>query len=78
MVVNETDIASLQSDVNGNPVPQITWLKENTSVAADKRIVQSGGGIMIKSHFVRKSSIARHSSKNRIFYYFAKTSLLVT
>ena len=48
MVVNETDIASLQSDVNGNPVPQITWLKENTSVAADKRIVQSGGGIMIK------------------------------
>ena len=53
MVVNETDIASLQCDVNGNPVPQITWLKENTSVAADKRIVQSGGGIMIedvKSH----------------------------
>ena len=48
MVVNETDIASLQCDVNGNPVPQITWLKENTSVAADKRIVQSGGGIMIK------------------------------
>ena len=48
MVVNETDIASLQCDVHGNPVPQITWLKENTSVAADKRIVQSGGGIMIK------------------------------
>ena len=48
MVVNETDVASLQCDVKGNPVPQITWLKENTSVAADKRIVQSGGGIMIK------------------------------
>ena len=31
-----------------------------------------------KSHFLRKSRIARHSSKNRIFYYFAKTSLLVT
>ena len=27
---------------------KITWLKENTSVAADKRIVQSDGGIMIK------------------------------
>ena len=48
MVVNETDVASLQCDAKGNPVPQITWLKENTSVAADKRIVQSGGGIMIK------------------------------
>ena len=31
-----------------------------------------------KTHFLRKSRIARHSSKNRIFYYFAKTSLLVT
>ena len=28
MVVNETDIASLQCDVKGNPVPQITWLKK--------------------------------------------------
>ena len=32
----------------------------------------------LKSHFLRKSRIARHSSKNRIFFYFAKTSLLVT
>ena len=31
-----------------------------------------------KSHFLRKSRIARHSSKNRIFYSLAKTSLLVT
>ena len=47
-VVNETDTASLQCEVKGNPVPQITWLKENTSLSADKRIVQSRGGIMIK------------------------------
>ena len=32
----------------------------------------------VESHFLRKSRIARHSSKNRIFFYFAKTSLLVT
>ena len=31
-----------------------------------------------KSHFLRKSRITRHSSQNRIFYYFAKTSLLLT
>ena len=31
-----------------------------------------------KSHFLRKSRIARHLSKNRIFYSFAKTSRLVT
>ena len=47
-VVNETDVASLQCEVKGNPVPQITWLKENTSLPADKRIVQSRGGLMIK------------------------------
>ena len=34
--------------------------------------------ILLKSHYLRKSRIARHSSKNRIFFYFAKTSLLVT
>ena len=47
-VVNETDVASLQCEVTGNPVPQITWLKENTSLPADKRIVQSRGGLMIR------------------------------
>ena len=47
-VVNETDVASLLCEVRGNPVPQITWLKENTSLPADKRIVQSRGGLMIK------------------------------
>ena len=48
MVVNETGVASLQCEVKGNPVPQITWLKENASLPADKRIVQSHGGFMIK------------------------------
>ena len=47
-VVNETDVASLQCEVKGNPVPQITWVKENTSLPANKRIVQSHGGLMIK------------------------------
>ena len=30
------------------------------------------------SHFIRKSRIVRRSAKNRIFYHFVKTSLLVT
>ena len=47
-VVNETDVASLQCEVKGNPVPQIKWLKDNTSLPADKRIAQSRGGLMIK------------------------------
>ena len=30
IVVNKTGIASLQCGVKGNPVPQVTWLKENS------------------------------------------------
>ena len=48
MVVNETDIASLQCEVKGNPTPQVTWLKQNSSIPLDKRIVQSRGGLMIQ------------------------------
>ena len=49
------------------------WLREGSGW-----LVENINGHCIKSHFLRKSRIARHSSKNRIFYYFAKTSLLVT
>ena len=47
MVVNETGAASFQCEVKGNPEPQVTWLKENSSLRGDKRVVQSRGGLMI-------------------------------
>ena len=47
MVVNQTGTASLQCEVKGNPEPQVTWLKQNFSLLADKRVVQSLGGLMI-------------------------------
>ena len=48
IVVNETDIATLQCEVKGNPTPQVTWLKQNSFLLPDKRIVQSRDGIRIK------------------------------
>ena len=48
MVVNETDIALLQCEVKGNPTPQVTWLKQNSSISLDKRIVKSGSRLMIR------------------------------
>ena len=48
MVVNETGIASLQCKVKGNPTPQVTWMKQNSSLPLDKRIIQSRGGLMIR------------------------------
>ena len=37
IVVSETGIASLQCEVKGNPIPQITWLKENLRLLTDKK-----------------------------------------
>ena len=49
MAVNETGIASLQCEVKGNPTPQVTWLKQNSSISPlNKRIVQSRGRLMIR------------------------------
>ena len=47
-VTNETGAASFQCEVKGNPDPQVTWLKQNSSLLTSKRIVQSRGGLMIK------------------------------
>ena len=48
MVVKETGIAPLQCEVKGNPTPQVTWMKQNSSLPLDKRIIQSRGGLMIR------------------------------
>ena len=48
MVVNETGIVSLQCEVKGNPTPQVTWLKQNSSLSFNKRILQSRGGLKIR------------------------------
>ena len=47
-VVNETGMASLQCEVKGNPTPQVTWMKQNSSLPFDKRIIQSRDGLMIR------------------------------
>ena len=47
MVVNESGTASFQCQAEGNPEPEVTWLKHNSSLLADKRVVPSSGGLMI-------------------------------
>ncbi|KAL9952609.1 hypothetical protein ACROYT_G039885 [Oculina patagonica] len=47
MVVNETGTASFQCKAEGNPQPEVMWLKQNSSVVADKRVVPSRDGLMI-------------------------------
>ena len=47
VVVNQTGAVSFQCEIKGNPKPQVTWLKQNSSLIADKRVVPSLGGLMI-------------------------------
>ena len=47
IVVNETGTASFQCEIEGNPQPKVTWLRDNFSLLADKRVVQSAGGLVI-------------------------------
>ena len=47
MLVNETNTASFQCEVEGNPEPKVTWLKQNSSLLADKRVVPSRSGLII-------------------------------
>ena len=49
IVLNETGTASFQCEAKGNPEPKVTWLKQNSSLVADKRIAPSRGGLMIKN-----------------------------
>ena len=47
MVINESGTASFQCQAEGNPEPIVTWLKQNSSLSADKRVVPSRGGLYI-------------------------------
>ncbi|CAH3043317.1 unnamed protein product [Pocillopora meandrina] len=47
IVVNETGTASFQCEVEGNPQPKVTWLRDNSSLLANKRVVSTAGGLVI-------------------------------
>ena len=47
MVVNESGTASFQCEAEGNPEPKVKWLRQNSSLSADKRVVPSRGGLVI-------------------------------
>ena len=64
MVVNETGIASLQCEVKGNPAPQVTWLKENSSLPADKRVFQSRDGLIVTDVTSQDSGLYTCEARN--------------
>ena len=63
MVVNETGTAMFQCEVEGNPQPRVTWLKDNSSLLTNKRIVPSRAGLIIND--VRSEDGGKYTSVAR-------------
>lgn len=76
-VVNETDIASFQCKVRGNPKPQISWLKQNASLPASKRIVQSRGTLMIRDVTSQDGGMYTCQTKNLLGVVTSSATLTV-
>ena len=77
MVVNETGTASFQCEIKGNPEPQVTWLKENSSLPADKRIVQSRAGLMITDVTSQDGGMYKCVAKNILGVMTSSATLTV-
>ena len=46
--VNESQTAILKCTVDGNPPPQVTWSKLNSSLPAGRHVVESSGALVVK------------------------------
>ena len=64
MVENKTGTASFQCEVAGNPEPKVTWLRQNSSLPSDKRVVPSRGGLMIKDVTSQDDGVYTCEAKN--------------
>ena len=77
MVVNETGIASFQCDVKGNPTPQVTWLKKNSSLSDDKRFVQSRDALMIEGVTSQDRGVYTCKARNILGMVTSSATLIV-
>jgi len=77
MVVNESDTASFQCKAEGNPEPKVTWLKQNSNLLADKRVVPSRGGLMITDVTPQDEGIYTCVARNILGEVTSSTTLTV-
>ena len=64
IVVNETGTASFQCEVEGNPQPKVIWLRDNSSLLADKRVVSTGGGLIINDVMLKDDGTYTCEARN--------------
>ena len=77
IVVNETGTASFQCEVEGNPQPKVTWLRDNFSLLADKRVVPTGGGLVINDVTVKDDVTYTCEARNILGIITSSASLTI-
>ena len=77
IVVNETGTASFQCEVEGNPQPKVKWLRDNSSLLADKRVVPTAGGLVINDVTLKDDGTYTCEARNIIGVMTSLASLTV-
>ena len=77
IVVNETGTASFQCEVEGNPQPKVKWLRDNSSLLADKRVVPTSGGLVINDVTLKDDGTYTCEARNILGVMTSLASLTV-
>ena len=76
-VVNESDTMSFACDVSGNPKPQITWSKLNSTLPVGRHVVGRGGGLLLTSVEPRDEGVYTCSGRSVLGSAVASANLTV-
>ena len=77
IVVNETGTASFQCEFEGNPRPKVKWLRDNSSLLADKQVVPTSGGLVINDVTLKDDGTYTCEARNILGVMTSLASLTV-
>ena len=75
--VNESRTAILKCAVHGNPPPQVTWSKLNSSLPVGRHVVESSGALIVKDAKPGDDGVYSRRAKNLLGSVNATAKLIV-
>ena len=74
---NESQTAIFKCTVDGNPLPQVTWSKLNSSLPVGRHVVQSSGALIVKDVRPDDEGVYSCTAKNLLGSVNASAKLIV-
>ena len=74
---NESQTAIFKCTVDGNPLPQVTWTKLNSSLPVGRHVVQSSGALIVKEVRPGDEGVYSCTAKNLLGSVNASAKLIV-